>query len=263
MTEPLVVSVMLTKDRPAMAKRAVECWKRQTYKNRILAIFDTSIGERLMPGWKTLMGDGIQYLYAGDNLHWQAASIGELRNYANMAANAHESPVIIHWDDDDFSHPNRISEQVSLLQASGKQCVGYREMLFWRDGFPEKCPQCGGTVLKLSNGSWTCRTGGCELEGRPGEAWLYHNDDPRYCTGTSLAYYRSTWERRPFPDISRGEDKAWLREVDSMGISSIVDDEPRLIASIHGGNHVPYETTGPNWKRVPLWDSKLREIMAL
>ena len=42
MTHPLVCAIMLTRDRPAMAARAVECFRRQTYERKFLVVFDTS-----------------------------------------------------------------------------------------------------------------------------------------------------------------------------------------------------------------------------
>ena len=41
--------------------------------------------------------------------------------------------ILIHWDDDDYSHPNRIAEQVALLKSSGADVVGFSEMLSWRE----------------------------------------------------------------------------------------------------------------------------------
>lgn len=240
--EPLVCAVMLTKDRPDMAKRAVECFRGQTYeRKRLIVLHDGSKKPYAM-------GVGIEAWIPTNE--W---SIGRLRNFANAAAANEGADILIHLDDDDWSHPNRIAEQVALLQASGKQAVGYRDMLFWR-----RCPE-----LFLPDMAQ------CDEY----EAWLYSNNDPRYCLGTSLCYWRAAWEKRPFQDISRGEDKAWLREVDSLGVSSLQNDYvrqshlgvPRMIASIHSGNHVVYEPerSPHNWKRVPEWDAHCRKAMSL
>ncbi len=277
MTEPLVCAILLTKDRPEMAKRAVECFRSQTYQNKALYIFDTGARPCLDAVPDGYPDFGIVY-HRGLN---EGLTIGELRNRANwwgVRPHAEEPPdadIIVHFDDDDVSHPNRISEQVALLQASGKQCVGYRDMLFWRDmGFPEHCPQCVyGEILRLADGSWTCRQGGCELTGWPGEAWLYSNADPRYIVGSSLCYWRETWEKRPFraapenPE-ARGEDVWFIMDRDTLGVSSIpiaIQSEPRMICSIHGRNTTSYagiEKSG-NWKRVPEFDEVCRRTMTL
>lgn len=257
--EPLVCAVMLTKDRPDMAKRAVECFRGQTYQNRILLVFDS--------GEEAVRLGPLNEFHVVASPVCRTMPIGTLRNMANAQGASWASPlrrpeILIHFDDDDVSHPNRIAEQVALLQASGKQAVGYRDMLFWRD----------------ERGA---RFAGCAPPYHPAETWLYSNNDPRYCTGTSLCYWRSAWEKRPFQDISRGEDKAWLREVDSLGVSSFDarhentgsyeawcnkrDGQPRMIASIHSGNHVVYEPeqSPHNWKRVPEWDAHARKVMSL
>ncbi len=253
--QPTVCAVMLTRDRPELAQRAVECFGVQTYANKRLIVLDT--GDESC-GY---LGD-----YDGVTHHWadlslQSWSIGKLRNNANTRSG--ESDIIIHWDDDDWSHPNRIDEQVELLQSSGVDCVGYREALFWREG--------------ASAGVHTI----------PGEAWLYSNGEKRTCLGTSLCYWRKVWEARPFSEMNgpnprmRGEDKEFCRDLKCMGYStfgapievplSIVPPEhdgysPRMICRIHAGNAHQYpldewRNTSPHWKRVPDWDTKVQEIL--
>lgn len=255
MVEPLACCVMLTRDRPQMAKRAVECFRLQTYQRRKLLVIDTGSNS---DAYVYMGREGMlinEQLFHNPSTGARELTIGSLRNLANGNTNA---DVLIHWDDDDYSHPNRIEEQVALLQSSGKQAVGYRDMLFWR--------KCERHEMKCNSDD--------------AQAWLYSNKDPRYCLGTSLCYWRSAWEARPFQNISRGEDKAWLRDMDAMGIHSIpsmdhrgltrdlissLDSDPRMIASIHGGNHVVYEPekSPGNFKRVPEFDALCRERMSL
>lgn len=270
MNEPLAVAIILTKDRPEMAKRAVECFRQQTYQNKRLYIYDTGrtpCTHSLPEGFPDF---GIVYHRGLD----EGMTLGELRNRANwwgVRATAPSQPdadILIHWDDDDWSQPNRISEQVALLQASGKQVVGYRDMLFWRDTVPPGvCANVERIVAKFPAEALPLPD---HLRLRGGEAWLYSSKDPRYCLGTSLCYWRETWEKRPFKAISRGEDKEFLRDRDTLGVSSIVNPTrqnepgtPRMIASIHSGNHVVYDTSTSEWERVSEWDSYCRERMAL
>lgn len=223
--QPLVVCVMLTRDRPEMARRAVRSFEAQTYQNKMLFILDTGSGE-----FPIKQENGIYAEYWPNVEH----SIGMLRNLANAYANPYclNTEIIIHFDDDDYSHPNRIAEQVALLQASGKECVGYRRVPFL-----------------VSTGEHL-------------GAWEYSNDDPRYCIGSSLAYLRSAWERNPFKDRMCGEDKEFVRAVDSMGVDCFIDGEPRMVCSIHGGNtSSTINLASPNWKRVKALDSKLESIM--
>lgn len=262
MSEPLVCCVCLTKDRPQMLQRAIACFQAQTYERKRLLIVNSGDGPRI-----TETADMWEPCFIGAD----ALSIGELRNLGNMYASHHYTTrddrpeIFVHSDDDDWSHPERIAEQVALLRASGKEAVGYREMLFWNlrvamiDVDPTKPRGAGvlGTVKSV------------------GEAWLYTNGNPRYCLGTSLCYWRSVWERRPFEDKAYGEDTAWLLGVDSRGERSIADrysDKPgaRMIASIHGGNTSPAyrgelmrasEKQNGEWKRAPHFDEYCRRTM--
>jgi len=210
---------------------------REAFQHQAVACFDTQTytgGLRLL----TLPAD-------------PARTIGAMRNYANSLLT--DCDIVCHWDDDDWSHPNRIAEQVALLEATGSDCVGYNEMLFWRERAPE----------------------------RPGESWLYSNPNPRYALGTSLCYWRQAWEARPFPDINHGEDTEWLKGVRCEAVSSgkpssraiYSADVISMIARIHSGNsssaYNPREmaenagmpASERQWSRVPAWDKVCREVM--
>ena len=213
--KPHVCGVMLSHGRAEMKQFAIDAFWKQSYHHKSLLIWTNEADK----------------------------PIGELRNEANDYARA---DILIHWDDDDWSHPNRIAEQVALIQASGADCVGYREMLFWR-----------------------------EVEQ---EAWLYVNDNPNWALGTSLCYWRKAWERRPFEAISHGEDTAWLRGLKVASISSLTSGNPKSVASqsappymiarIHAGNagnnaYNPEEMAkASEWQSVPAWDGFCREVFA-
>jgi len=253
---------MLTQDRPELAKRAVECFRTQTYLNKALLVWDTST--EMNPAKRLNVGQfapDIQHAFYGP----QDYAIGALRNHAiqggtsevvcTVAVNKEltgPADIIVHFDDDDWSHPKRIAEQVALLQSSGADVVGYNEMLFWR------------TRLR------------CEV----GEAWLYSGPTTRQALGTSLCYWRKTWEARPFnPQLPRvgpgqkggGEDWEFLRDRKIEAVSSLAwsgryerIEMPRMIARIHGGNSSNGYSNleeSPNWKRVPQWDDKVREML--
>jgi hypothetical protein len=204
---------------------------------------------------------------------------------ANGLRHFDEPDIFVHFDDDDFSHPNRIDEQVALLQSSGADVVGYREMLFWREA---RCPDCG-EPMKAEAGYYgmSCDH---QSEIRP-EAWLYSNPDPRYCLGASLCYWRKTWERKPFEATSQGEDVRFCTGLKCVAITSMpvatfdigkngdpTNDpkvQPRMIARIHSGNtSTAYRSANPGedrlrlaelqgscWKRAPEWDSYCRGVM--
>jgi cellulose synthase/poly-beta-1,6-N-acetylglucosamine synthase-like glycosyltransferase len=242
MSAPTVACVMLANGRPEMVARALKSYRAQTYPDRVLIQYDN---------------DGQQ-------------SIGALRNDANSRT---KCDIICHFDSDDWSHPNRIAEQVALLQSSGAECVGYHEMLFWRS-VDEKIKAQYAEVLKRFPSDAPIPK---HLQLRGDEAWLYRAAIPNYAIGTSMCYWRETWERHPFPDRSEGcDDLDWFnRGVKICSESTIVAgslhcDEcqagypPRMIASIHGGNTcAKIDARQREWTRVPEWDGYCREAMRL
>ncbi len=271
--EPLVCCVCLTRDRPEMLQRAIACFRAQTYQRKRLIIWDTSAVpfalSMNLPDNEHCIEDVADY------------SIGELRNRANSWTDygTEDCSVIIHWDDDDWSHPARIAEQVALLKSRGKEAVGYREMLFWRTARHATEDEIRAAGLHPVPGV-ALKDIGFYPELRTPEAWLFSSGLPRYCLGTSLCYWRSVWERRPFEDVQTGEDYAWLKGVDSLGVDSTFgihpasvrehNAGPRMIASIHGGNTSPVykreylegsQAQRGEWKRVPQWDDYCRQTM--
>lgn len=247
--QPSVVCVMLTANRPEMARQAVECFRAQAYTAKRLFVMDTGRESARIVNADTVCSE-----HYPDVAH----SIGELRNWANDWANDHclAGDIIIHFDDDDWSHPNRIAEQVALLQSSGADVVGYNEMLFWKE------------PLRAT------REIGPGAAGYFGEAWLYCESNPSYALGTSLCYWRKTWERKPFLDKSHGEDLDFIRGLKMASGSSIgakvrgEPGEPRMIARIHGANtstaYTPKKMAAhPDcWCRVPEWDAHCRSVFA-
>ena len=257
MKNPTVTAVCLTADRQAMTDRAVASFLSQTYKQSHLLIYDTGKKPYRL---ECLGSSRIVIVRDGPEM---ARPIGAMRNVANSVAVA--SDILIHFDSDDWSGPYRIEDQVQSLIDSGKECVGYRSVLFWRDIPHGVALLAAEKVRKLV---------------RVQEAWAYHNINPAYCIGASFCYWRRVWERQKFredlpgPERGMGEDKEWLNHVDSRGYAShhstpeYMPNTPMLVCEIHGGNTMKYslddESRGPTgWKRVPEWDSKLQEIMQL
>lgn len=248
MIEPAVCCVMLTRDRPELAAKAVECFRRQTYENKRLLIFNT--------------GDDLEIPSLNREMQvvaWPGKTIGMLRNHAmEYTRSARSADVIAHFDDDDWSHPNRITEQVALLQASGADVVGYNEMLFWR------AARMGQSEDGSSRGCPECRTLPCVCDE---QAWLYSFGPPKPSLGTSLCYWRKAWEWKPFQNTSNGEDRLWIMDqkvaVSPTGFREAGGD-PVMIARIHPGNTSDKYSNierSESWKRVPEWDSRVREIL--
>ncbi len=267
--QPTVCAIMLTKDRPELAARAVECFMQQTYprKLRALLVYNTGESDEIECG----CNPECFHVYAED---YRGLTIGALRNKANYFFDAYPSQnvsdILIHWDDDDWSHPDRIAEQVEFLQASGADAVGYNEMLFWRTPRVEdlgKVQDPFGPAM-LDSGIL-----------HPGEAWMYRHPRADRALGTSLCYWRKTWEACPFDDAPKNNEasseyETWWQRVRVQSKSALVRRgplnfpdyfDPRMIARIHGANFGKYDIEGliaqgsREWKRVPEWDSHVKE----
>ncbi len=247
--EPLVVGVMLTADRPEQTARAIRSFEAQSYERKCLLVLDS--GRHPLN-----IQTSLRLIYKRTVL--DDSPVGELRNLANaMAAGA---DIIAHFDSDDWSHPRRLEEQVVLLQASGADCVGYNEVLFWDTTWVNDPLDPG---LKYS------------LVKHANEAWIYENDaldiackfNPGYensypPVGASYCYWRAAWERLPFPELAKGEDTHWKRKgARCYGVTSM-QDEPRIICEIHGANTSSSIQYGfPEFRRAPSFDDYCREKM--
>lgn len=232
MTPPRVLCVMLANGRPEMVKRAIRSFQSQTYPEKRLLIFASGREE------PQYINAGIYTEWAGDSM--ENLSIGRLRNLANGYAHPQylNADIIAHWDSDDWSHPERLTEQVALLQESGAGAAGYNEMLFWDSTAGQFCG-----------------------------AWRYKSPNKQTILGTSLLYWRKTWERVPFDPQHEGEDTCWLLKLASAGIptaatTSVTSTAPRMIAAIHGGNTTSRIVPGRReWRRAAEWDKYCQETM--
>ncbi len=286
-SDPVVCCVMLASGREEMVARAVRCFQTQTYRNKRLLVLDNG------RPWLKAVYPPPPIPENGVYVTCDPASIGVLRNRANKhATHLTGADIIAHWDSDDWSHPNRIAEQVALLQSSGAECVGYNEMLFWKTerGDPREvieC-QCGNRYDRMM--ATVCPRCSSFPDPHRGESWLYRSKLPNYAIGTSMCYWRGTWERNPFPDRSEGCDDLYWRTGDRAKIYSLspiyerceaievppdystvfkrytpgpVERESRMIASIHGGNTCAEIKPGVEWTRASEWDEYCRRETAL
>jgi len=276
-SEPTVCCIMLTKDRPELAARAVRCFSRQTYRSKRLLICDA--------------GGDVYAEYGGSRYrgyYRPGMTIGAARNEAVMLTEEWlpKADVIVHFDDDDVSHPNRIAEQVAFLQSSGAAVVGYNQMLFWRDIDPAG-PNWRKRVMSGLMVDFTSHAG---------ESWLY-TGPAHQPLGTSLCYWRKTWEQHRFDDRKHaGEDSDFLARVGHRSVKSVTsicsckehvsvspmpyktlvnrlnaanatDLSPRMIATVHGANTQQATYDGffkggtLEMRRVSEWDEKVRATL--
>ena len=124
-TAPLVSCLMVTRDRPQLAARAIECFLAQSYPRRELVIIDSGERDHLRHGVEAI---GLPPLTLR-RVPPDALSLGELRNLAVRCASGQ---YVCAWDDDDLSDPDRLSVQMAAIDAlNADACFLTREQLWW------------------------------------------------------------------------------------------------------------------------------------
>lgn len=143
-------------------------------------------------------------------------TLGAKRNAVNAFANGE---IIVHFDDDDWSDPSRILQQVNFLKATGGQVVGYHDILYWRetDGHTFKYRYAG-----------------------MGD----------YASGTSLCYYREYWRTHPFPELKVGEDASFVFRAKSLGVLHSEDSQGMIVAVSHQGSSAKPDLGSSQFPRV-------------
>jgi glycosyltransferase involved in cell wall biosynthesis len=107
-----VCCLCVTRHRPVLLARAIECFRRQTYPNRQLLIVAESLDDETVKVARHAAADPRirLHLVASDS----GLLLGELRNIAIEQAG---TPLVAQWDDDDYSDSRRLEIQIQHLVA--------------------------------------------------------------------------------------------------------------------------------------------------
>jgi glycosyltransferase involved in cell wall biosynthesis len=208
---------MPTRNRRRFVHQSIEYFLRQDYPSRELIIVDDGQDPvaDLVP-----QEAGIRYIHTGYPL-----TIGAKRNLACSQA---RGSVLLHWDDDDWSAPWRVSYQTKhLLLKQGDVC-GLHQVYHYN------------------------------LRSRQGLLYIYANMHRLpWLAGNSLAYRRDFWERNPFLNINIGEDSHFLWSSVPKQLISLPRND-FLVALIHTRNISP-KGEGPSWFPYP--EDKIRSLV--
>jgi glycosyltransferase involved in cell wall biosynthesis len=137
----------------------------------------------------------------------------------NVAVEAAVGEVIVHLDDDDWSHPDRLAVQVDTLSRGDAEVCGLARQLWW--------------------------------DPRRAAAWRYTCPPLRrpWVAGNTLAYWREAWRRSPFPAVHLGEDTAFVWADRCRGVLPL-DDERIVVGTIHARNSSSKHTRARPWTRI-------------
>jgi UDP:flavonoid glycosyltransferase YjiC (YdhE family) len=109
---PLVSALLVTRGRPRLARRAIKCYRAQTYPASELVVLDGGPDDALARAVEALGDPRIRRFPVGP----KDGPLGALRNRAVAEA---RGDYICQWDDDDLSAPDRIELQMAVLRALG------------------------------------------------------------------------------------------------------------------------------------------------
>jgi len=223
-TQPLVSCIMpTTGNRRRFLPQAIRCFQRQTYANSELVI--VCDGEDDLSDLIPRDDERVRYFYLGRDHH----TVGSKRNSACERA---KGELIAHFDDDDWSHPDRLSLQVGALLAEGAEFCGLPLILFYAIASGEVWLSQTPALLHPS---------------------LWHNSP----AGASFLYRREFWSRAPFPDAQLC-DTAFIWAAGRQDRAVMVSDYRLYVAMIHRGNTVDYRTDSSYWSP---WRGDIREIV--
>jgi glycosyltransferase involved in cell wall biosynthesis len=195
----LVSAIMPTQNRRKFIPRAIESFLLQDWPEKELVVVDSGTDRvedliREVPNAKYIF-------YTEPCPEWRPnVPIGTKRNIACENASGE---IIVHFDDDDYSQPDRISDQVKKLQKSGKSVVGYNRIK---------------------------------------EFSVFSNNLNEYAVaedmaaGTSLCYRKSWWANHKFPATSFGEDWTFIEEAKDLRELVTGDGRQFITSTAHPGN---------------------------
>ncbi|HTC78136.1 MAG TPA: glycosyltransferase, partial [Terriglobales bacterium] len=206
-TAPLVSCIMPTFNRRQFVPQAIRCFFRQSYPNLELLVIDDGtdgIGD-CVP-----QSERVRYLRLAQKL-----TIGAKRNFACEQA---AGEFIVHWDDDDWYPPDRVTRQIEPLLNSRLAISGSSRTLYYE--IPTGA--CWEYRYPTANGSWVA--------------------------GNTLAYRTSFWAQHRFPEIQVGEDSRFVWGSGRNVIHDLADPE-LCVATAHGNNTSPKDLKGAYWHR--------------
>jgi glycosyltransferase involved in cell wall biosynthesis len=217
MITPLVSCIMPTFNRRQFVPDAIRHFLLQDYGFKELVIVDDGSDPiiDLVPCDKQ-----IKYVRLLKKI-----TLGEKRNICIRESNG---DLIMHWDDDDWMAPYRISYQVNELMAHNAEICGLQEMYFY--------------------------------ELITGKGWLYKypsNSRP-WLAGGSLLYTRNFWVKSPFPNVQVASDTRFIFSRDLKSYR-VLPEIRFYVAVIHGNNTSPKKTGDSLWH--PVRKDILDEIM--
>lgn len=186
---PLVSCLMVTRGNLDLMRHSVDCFARQSWVEReLVVVTDADRAQAVGDLLRAFELKRAQVVGLGPGM-----TLGDLRNIAIARA---RGEILIQWDDDDLSDPDRIAVAVGVLQREAVSAVFLDRWLLW----------------------WPSR----QLA-----ALAY----PRACEGSIAMWRRGA---RVYPALARGEDTLALNYLDEP--VGLIDAPLQYVYTITGEN---------------------------
>ncbi len=212
---------MPTRGRNKLALSAIRCFLSQTYANKELLILD----DKEDPTFP-MDGDNVSDIDTSRISIMAAEGRMSIAKKRNQLAEMAQGEIIWTLDDDDWSGPYRMEQQVKRLEESGKAVTGYKTLLF-HDG---------------------------------AKAYRYVGPSS-YALGTSLCYLRSWALENKFPEtgpidaVSKQltcSDNGFVGAARAAQQLDTVDGLSMMVARVHPSNTSQKNLGAPNYRPIPL-----------
>lgn len=209
----LVSAIMPTRGRREFARLAVESFLAQTYEPKELVVLD-DYRDPSFPAGKATFQAQHPIIYELDKA---PGTIPARRNRCCAIAGGE---IICHWDSDDWSAPERISDQVARLEEHSAEVTGYSSPFFW-------------DVAKSKLYQYLAR--------------------PKFAVGTSLCYRKRFLNEFRFPEaLSHGEDNEMVEFARRRNVLAVALGGPMIVARVHPDNTCKKILGSPNYRPVSI-----------
>ena len=190
-TTPIITVACPTGDRPHLLPMAIKCFLDQDFYASEMVILDDGITPTIVePNHR------IRYV----RVEGQRLTTGAKRN---MCAELALGEYICHFDDDDWSAPNRLSFQLRRLM--GKQVTGFCSLSFYN------------TSTKIA-----------------------HQWRGVHAGGAGQAYHKQFWKDHKFPGLKETEDVHFLQAAEAANQQDMCFGHNLLVCRRHGTNTWAY-----------------------
>jgi glycosyltransferase involved in cell wall biosynthesis len=207
---PLVSCILPTRNRSTLVRQAISYFNRQDYPSRELIVLDD--------GAEDLTSELHDVSRVSYRRLTTSCTIGAKRN---LLCNLAKGEIIVHWDDDDWYSPFRLSVQLQPILAGEADITAFSDCLYYDTATQQ---------------FWRC------------DACIFRRMFVGNVHSGTLAYRRSLFERGiKYPDMSSAEDARFLYQCHIEGaiVRAIADvnhfiyvRHPRSTWQFRCGHHI-------------------------